>query len=254
MCKARPGLSDPPQSSGTTIIVNNNYNYNRTYIQNNTFGHEDFTIILNKLEEDPRLQEAVLNFKTALSLVHFNKDFPENQTIRKMNKRSNTIELRQSVDPERWELEPFETGFGRVMDNLQRHLNLNLNLNHTYPLNYIRDHVYHLSKVQPAASTSEIVPPAAPVTQAHDSEDRERLYQIATDERDRFIKDQCTNWQLDRSNVERCRAFKDRLYDTFRQSGLSYEVVNTHEPSQFWHFFQFLSKRQHDLEYVKARL
>jgi len=253
-CKARPVVTQETlynNNSGTTIIVNN-YNDNRMYIQNNTFGHENLTVILNKLEEDPRLQEAVLNFKTALSLVHFNKDFPENQTIRKMNKRSNTIELRQSVDPERWDLEPFETGFGRVMNNLQRHLKLNLS--HVYPLNYIRDHMYHLSKVQPAASTSEIIPPTALVNRQHDSEDRERLHQIAIEERDQFIKDQCTNWQLDRSNVDRCRAFKDRLHDTFRKSGLSYEVVNTHEPSQFWHFFQFLSKRQHELKYVKARL
>jgi hypothetical protein len=242
------------------IVINNNNNYNdnRTYIQNNTFGHEDLTVILNKLEQDPRLKEAVSNFKTALSLVHFNKDFPENQTIRKMNKRSNTIELRQSVDPERWDLEPFETGFGRVMDNLQRQLKVDLN--HMYPINYLRDHMYHLSKVQPAVTTSEIVPPPPPaVTEASASasalaNQKQRLHQIAIEERDRFIKESKPNWQFDRSNVERCRVFNDQLHDMFRQKGLFYKVVNTHEPSQFWHLFQFLSKRQDELEYVKTRL
>ena len=270
-CKARPAVvpaivpetininnnSNINSNNGTTIIINNNnYNDNRTYIQNNTFGHEDLTVILNKLEQDPRLKEAVSNFKTALSLVHFNKDFPENQTIRKMNKRSNTIELRQSVDPERWDLEPFETGFGRVMDNLQRQLKVDLN--HMYPINYIRDHMYHLSKVQPAVTTSEIVPP--PVTEAASASasalvnQKERLHQIAIEERDRFIKESKPNWQFDRSNVERCRVFNEQLHDMFRQKGLFYKVVNTHEPSQFWHLFQFLSKRQDELEYVKTRL
>jgi len=270
-CKARPAVvpvtivpetinNNINSNNGTTIIINNNNNYNdnRTYIQNNTFGHEDLTVILNKLEQDPRLKEAVSNFKTALSLVHFNKDFPENQTIRKMNKRSNTIELRQSVDPERWDLEPFETGFGRVMDNLQRQLKVDLN--HMYPINYLRDHMYHLSKVQPAVTTSEIVPPPPPaVTEASASDSalvnqKQRLHQIAIEERDRFIKESKPNWQFDRSNVERCRVFNDQLHDMFRQKGLFYKVVNTHEPSQFWHLFQFLSKRQDELEYVKARL
>ena len=268
-CKARPAVvpaivpeiinnNNINSNNGTTIIINNNNNYNdnRTYIQNNTFGHEDLTVILNKLEQDPRLKEAVSNFKTALSLVHFNKDFPENQTIRKMNKRSNTIELRQSVDPERWDLEPFETGFGRVMDNLQRQLKVDLN--HMYPINYIRDHMYHLSKVQPAVTTSEIVPSlqvaASSASASALANQKQRLHQIAIEERDRFIKESKPNWQFDRSNVERCRVFNDQLHDMFRQKGLFYKVVNTHEPSQFWHLFQFLSKRQDELEYVKTRL
>jgi hypothetical protein len=203
------------------------------------------------MEQDPRLHEAVSNFKTALSLVHFNKDFPENQTIRKMNKRSNTIELRQSVDPERWALEPFETGFERVMDNLQRQLKLDLN--HTYPINYIRDHVYNLSKMQPTVCTSEIVP--SPVNRSLRSPD-EQIHRLSAEARDRFLKErQCErNWELDRSNVERCRAFKDRLHDTFRQKGLLYEVVNTHEPSQLWHIFEFLTKRRDALIYANTRL
>ena len=255
-CKARPmpAASDTTINNGTTIVINN-YNDNRTYIQHNTFGHEDLSILLNKMEQDPRLQEAVSNFKTALSLVHFNKDFPENQTIRKMNKRSNTIELRQSVDPERWALEPFETGFERVMDNLQRQLKLDLN--HTYPINYVRDHVYNLSKMQPTVSTSELVPvPMCRIESDGEPVDRERLRQIALEARNRFLKEcQCeTNWELDRSNVERCRAFKDRLHDMFRQKGLLYKVVNTYEPSQLWHIFEFLTKRQDDLKYANTRL
>ena len=235
-------------SNNTTIVINNNYNtYNIQQTNNHVFGHEDFTDILNLLEEDPRLRDAVANLKTALSLVHFNKDFPQNQTVRKMNKRSNTIELRQSVNPERWDLEPFELGFGKVLDNLQRHLKIDIR--HTLPIHIVRDQMYHMSKIQPTLSTSDIVTPnnTEPI-HAGTNDMHALLHQIAHEKRDDFLSDST------RIDVERCQTFKQQLHDAFRRRGLLYEVVNIHEHQSLMHFYRFLSKRSSALEYAPTRV
>jgi hypothetical protein len=242
-------------------IIINNYNDNRVYnIQqnNNVFGHEDFTVLLNMLEEDPRLRDAVSNLKTALSLVHFNKDFPANQTVRKMNKKSNTIELRQSVDPERWDLEPFELGFQKVLNNIERHLNVDIR-HQALSIPFVRDQLYQLSKIQPTLSTSEIVPsntsnPVAVIEQS--PQDTNRLHQIANEERDKFmLLSKTTTNKKKRIDVEQCEAFKRQLHDTFRRQGLMYEVVDTtQENRSLIHFFRFLNNTCAHLNYAKCRV
>lgn len=155
-CDANALSTVPPKTTtnGTTIINihhNNHYNDNRTYIQNNVFGHEDFASVLNRLEEDPRLRTAVGNLKTTLSLVYFNTDFPENQTVRKLNKRSDTIELRRSTDPEQWETEPFDTGIQKILRNIRTKTNNDYQLS---PMKEIEQHIHYMSKHK--ASTSDI--------------------------------------------------------------------------------------------------
>lgn len=150
--------TEPPQMEPqpTVFIQNNNHNNTvNNFIIQNQFGKEDFSFILDKLCEDPRLTRVATDFKDAIALVHFNRDFPENQTVRKMNKRSNTIELLSSTEPERWEMEPFDQGFAKVLSNIKSQLRLDINCD--VPKTFIREHLYHLSKTQPLTSTTELL-------------------------------------------------------------------------------------------------
>ena len=153
--------TEPPQmETQPTVFIQNNTNTNNTvnnFIIQNQFGKEDFSFILDKLcqDEDPRLTRAATDLKDALVLVHFNRDFPGNHTVRKMNKRSNTIELLSSTEPERWEVEPFDQGFDKVISNIKSQLQLDIHCD--VPKTFIREHLYHLSKTQPLTSTAEIL-------------------------------------------------------------------------------------------------
>jgi hypothetical protein len=137
------------------FIQNNHNNTVNHFIIQNQFGKEDFSFILDKLCEDPRLTRVATDLKDALALVHFNRDFPGNQTVRKMNKRSNTIELLSSTEPERWEMEPFDQGFAKVLSNIKSQLRMDINCD--ISKTFIREHLYHLSKTQPLTSTAELL-------------------------------------------------------------------------------------------------
>lgn len=149
--------TEPPQvePQPTVFIQNNHNNTVNNFIIQNQFGKEDFSFILDKLCEDPRLKPAATDLRDALALVHFNRDFPGNHTVRKMNKRSNTIELLSSTEPERWEMEPFDQGFDKVINNIKSQLQLDIHCD--VPKTFIREHLYHLSKTQPLTSTAEIL-------------------------------------------------------------------------------------------------
>lgn len=254
-------------SNNTTIVVN--YNDNRTYNivqasgskKPNVFGHEDLTEILNRMEEEPQLRDAVGTLKTALALVHFNSDHPENQTVRRMNRRSNTIELRQSVDPERWDLEPFELGLQKVLDNIQRQLKVDIR--ETLPVPFVRDQVYQLSKVQPKIPTSEIfagptLMPREPLKQ--NESDMAKLHEIANEEREAFLGSlvgslagSSATDKPPKIEVHHCETFKGRLHDAFKRRGLLYDVVNPNESGRWMHIYRFLNNKG-PLDYVQTRI
>lgn len=265
ICKSRNSTLRPanvqnnPKSTSQPTIVINQYNDNRTYIgqqnnilqtpplANNVFGHEDLTDILRMMEEEPRIRDVVSNFKNALAMVYFNKDFPQNQTVRKMNKKSNTIELRHSVDPERWNLEPFETGYQKVINNIERRLKVDVRNDQPIPL--IRDQVYQLSKIEPNMTTSEIsAPPRVCEREPEKEGTRERLHQIANEEREAFLSG------TQRIEVKQCETFKRRLHEVFRRQGLMYEVVPSDDSPGLIHLFRYLSRKSPELDYALCRV
>jgi hypothetical protein len=97
---------------GTTIINNHNVtNNNNNTIVNihlNVYGQENYDVLCNMLRTKyPQAFRNVVedgDVATLLRLVHFNTDFPENQTIRKPVKKDISTEVH--VGDGRWEKRP----------------------------------------------------------------------------------------------------------------------------------------------------
>lgn len=83
ICKQNP--SNIPSSIQPTIITNK-------------FGNEDLSYIEDRKEVDERYAPALACFSDTMDLTFFNSDHPENQTVRKSNKKSDLIELRVNQD------------------------------------------------------------------------------------------------------------------------------------------------------------
>jgi succinate dehydrogenase flavin-adding protein (antitoxin of CptAB toxin-antitoxin module) len=76
-----------------------------------------------------------------MGLVHFNADHPENQTVRKTNKKSDLMEFRSEHG---WEPETCATGIPRMRNNLEHMLNTKFDDKLTDPT--LRELLYHNSK------------------------------------------------------------------------------------------------------------
>ena len=106
-------------------IVGNNITINITnnIIQNNitlNFGQENVSYLLDSSKHD--IQNAIRSIVDSIDLVHFNKDHPENHTVRKLNKKSHTMEFKTGDD--RWEHECCKTGIPKLRHNLKERLNV----------------------------------------------------------------------------------------------------------------------------------
>lgn len=82
------------------------------------FGRENVDYLLND-EVDPRYENVKCSVKDCLDLAHFNKDHPENQTVRKLNKKSDLMEFQSESG---WEPEICATGIPRMLNNLETKL------------------------------------------------------------------------------------------------------------------------------------
>ena len=82
------------------------------------FGNEDIGYLLEN-SVDPRVKIALNNLVDMIDIVHFNMDHPENQTIRKLNKKSDLIEFKQN---NKWEHESCTTGIPKLRHNLESKL------------------------------------------------------------------------------------------------------------------------------------
>jgi len=155
ICKKNPlnmPLPPPPQSQqeqeprpycnvqNNYINNNDNRNYNtlNQFVQMN-FGQENVDYLLHS--EDPRYDKAKRSCKDCMGLVHFNADHPENQTVRKTNKKSDLMEFRSEHG---WEPETCATGIPRMRNNLEHMLNTKFDDKLTDPT--LRELLYHNSK------------------------------------------------------------------------------------------------------------
>jgi hypothetical protein len=106
-----PPQQQQQQEKGMTIIhnvTNNNNNNTIVNIHLNVYGQENYDLLCNLLHT--KYSRAFRNMvedgdvATLLRLVHFNTDFPENQTIRKPIKKDISAEV--YVGEGRWEKRP----------------------------------------------------------------------------------------------------------------------------------------------------
>lgn len=132
-CKKRLGTAPiytptPTHVTHSTInsITNNDHSITNNNIQHHThnthivvnFGNEDISQLLSST--DPRIPIAFKSITNAVDLVHFNRDFPENQTIRKLVKKDNLMELRRD---DQWETVLCSAGLVMIRDSICKKLN-----------------------------------------------------------------------------------------------------------------------------------
>jgi hypothetical protein len=114
ICKQNP--ANIPPITRPTIIQNINKIPNK-------FGNEDMSYLECRKEVDERYAPALACFSDTLDLVFFNSDHPENQTIRKTNKKSDLIELRINQDD--WEPTESKVAIPKIKTKLESLLNVN---------------------------------------------------------------------------------------------------------------------------------
>ena len=97
-------------------IVNNIENNNN--ITFNGFCHENVSYLTANISTDNRLNNVCKRISDTIDLVHFNADHPENQTIRKLNKKSEFLEIRTPNNT--WEMENDKIGIEKMQRNLEQ--------------------------------------------------------------------------------------------------------------------------------------
>ena len=122
---------DTVSADPSVSVINNNINNNNTYNQqtynNNTlnynmvingFGREDVSYLTSNIGTDNRINNVRRNLNDTMDLVHFNADHPENQTIRKLNKKSELMEFKTPQNT--WEFETDRSGLKKIQQNLEQ--------------------------------------------------------------------------------------------------------------------------------------
>ena len=138
-CKHQKRCSKTPvQSESESVNITINITNNNIFLN---FGQEDVRYLLNSSK--PEIQNAIRSIVDSIDLVHFNKDHPENQTVRKLNKKSNTIEFRTGQD--RWEHECCKTGIPKLRHNLKEHLKVTFDDNARFTDPDLRELLYYKS-------------------------------------------------------------------------------------------------------------
>ena len=134
-----------------TNVVNNNViqQHNNITIQ---FGNENVSHLLE--DQSPEIQRAIRSIVDSIDLVHFNKDNPENHTVRKLNKKSNMMEFKTGDD--RWEHECCKTGIPKLRHNLKERLNVLFDDNTRFTDPDIRELLYYKS-IRGCVDASEIL-------------------------------------------------------------------------------------------------
>jgi hypothetical protein len=79
------------------------------------FGQENVEYLLSNIEHDPRISQVTKSVNDTIDLVHFNENHPENQTVRKLNKKSDLMEIRMGDE---WEAVTCATGIPRLRHSL----------------------------------------------------------------------------------------------------------------------------------------
>ena len=166
------------------ITTNNNITNNITNNNFNVFGKEELGYILENMETDPRIRECLKSIVYTIELVHFNRDHPENHTVRKLNKKSELVEFRVMDDTnptnERWVQESCSTCIPKMKRNLE--ISLNTRFNDVPSPGILRELMYHKSKQSTFASTECILSEHGnDIRESNVQEMNTRLYDIRED-------------------------------------------------------------------------
>ena len=177
-------LSSKEESS--TIINNNTNNYNgnvdnsvtntnitvNNNIVLNVHGKENFDTLLDtiRIKYPQAFVTMVEEGDTAslLKLVHFNKDFPENQTIRKPAKKDVSAEVH--LGEGRWEKRPTQDVIQTFKGQTSKHLcdSLQTKVNHKEQNDmYLKEILYEQSK-EPKGNTDSLLQPFVLSDQEHE--------------------------------------------------------------------------------------
>jgi hypothetical protein len=146
----------PPNIVNNINITNvvNNHIHQQQNVQNITiqFGNEHVSHLLK--DQTPEIQKAIRSIVDSIDLVHFNKDCPENQTVRKLNKKSNMMEFKTGDD--RWEHECCKTGIPKLRHNLKERLNILFEDNNRFTDPDLRELLYYKS-IRGCVDASEVL-------------------------------------------------------------------------------------------------
>ena len=229
-------------------ITNNTVNVTNVFnIQVNTFTKENIDYLLERLQNDPVIRNAVLDFGIAYDLIHNNSDHPENQTIRKPVKKDDIIYVRNADD--NWDGHPSKTIIPRIKENLERKLNTRFTGEQLLSNKAIRELIWQKS-CSGSRNEDEILKPFYLIDFETASVDEqatlhkitlnvlEKLYakyEHCDDADDPVILRNYTSeihWNI-------CREFKQKLNEAFVEAGLEYQLspeMKTRNVSDFIRF------------------
>ena len=151
----------------------NNITNNNITIQLNVHGKENYDALLDTIRT--KYPQAFVTMveegdtASLLKLVHFNKDFPENQTIRKPAKKDVSAEVHMGEG--RWEKRPtqdvIETFKGQTSKRLCDSLHTNMNTSDKRNDMYLKEILYEQSK-EPKGNTDSLLQPFVLSDQEHE--------------------------------------------------------------------------------------
>ena len=151
-------------SSTITNNITHINNTNNITIQLNVHGKENYDALLDTIRT--RYPQAFVTMveegdtASLLKLVHFNKDFPENQTIRKPIKKDVSAEIH--IGEGRWERRPtqevIETFKGQTGKRLCNSLQTNMTTTDKRNDMYLKEILYEQSK-EPSGNTESLLLP-----------------------------------------------------------------------------------------------
>ena len=237
----------PRQQSVIQNITNNNNTINNNVtinIQVNAFTRENIDYLVGRLQNDPVIRNAVLDFGIAYDLIHNNFDHPENQTIRKPVKKDDIIYVRNADD--NWDGHPSKTIIPRIKENLERKFNTRFTGEQLLSNKAIREMIWHKScsgskNEEDILKHSYLIDfeTASPEEQAtlHKStfEVLEKLYAKYDDEDDPIVLKNHTAT----IHVNICREFKQQLNQVFVETGLKYQLSAEMKASNVSDFIRF---------------
>ena len=226
-------------------ITNNTVNVTNVFnIQVNTFTKENMDYLVERLQNDPVIRNAVLDFGIAYDLIHNNSDHPENQTIRKPVKKDDIIYVRNADD--NWDGHPSKTIIPRIKENLERKLNTRFTGEQLLSNKAIRELIWQKS-CSGSRNEDEILKPFYLIDFETASVDEqatlhkitlnvlEKLYAKYDDGDDPVVLRNYTSeihWNI-------CREFKQKLNEAFVEAGLEYQLspeMKTRNVSDFIRF------------------
>lgn len=234
-----PENQEQQQTVVQNITNNNTVNVTNVFnIQVNTFTKENMDYLVERLQNDPVIRNAVLDFGIAYDLIHNNSDHPENQTIRKPVKKDDIIYVRNADD--NWDGHPSQTIIPRIKENLERKLNTRFTGEQLLSNKAIREMIWQKS-CSGSRHEEDILKPSYLIGSPEDE-----LHRIAFEVLDKLY----TKYEQDESPIVlknhnaiimmvTCREFKQNLNEAFVEAGLEYQLSSEMKASNVSDFIRF---------------